>query len=78
MGAIVVDVWRDTYANVPPTVADTITAAAKPTLAAASKAEDTTLVGWSTTLGRGDWLRVHVESATTVRRVVLSLGLRKT
>ena len=43
VGSIVVDIWKDSYANFPPTVADTITAAAKPTLASAQKAEDTTL-----------------------------------
>ena len=26
-GSIVIDIWKDTYANYPPTVADTITAA---------------------------------------------------
>lgn len=77
-GSVVVDLWRDTYANAPPTVADTITAAAKPTLTGAVKAESTTLTGWSAALAPGDWLRVHVDAATTVKRVVLSLGLRKT
>jgi hypothetical protein len=32
VGSIVIDLWKDTYANYPPTVADTITASAKPTL----------------------------------------------
>lgn len=77
-GSIVLDLWRDTYANYPPDVGDTITASAKPTLSSALKAEDTTLTGWSTTLTRGQWLRVHVDSAATCKRVVLSLGLRKT
>src|SRR5690606_31919691 len=43
VGSIVLDIWKDTYANFPPTVADTITASAKPTLSAAQKAQDTTL-----------------------------------
>jgi hypothetical protein len=77
-GSIVLDLWKDTYAGAPSTVADTITASAKPTLSSAIKSEDTTLTGWTTTLARGDWLRVHVDSAATVKRVVLSLGLRKT
>jgi hypothetical protein len=77
-GSVVVDLWRDSYANAPPTVADTITGGAKPTLSSAIKAEATTLTGWSPVLAPGDWLRVHVESASVVKRVVLSLGLRKT
>ena len=36
-GSIVVDIWNDTYANFPPTDADSITAAAKPTLRARRK-----------------------------------------
>ncbi len=72
-GSIVIDVWKDTYANFPPTVADTITAAAKPTLAAAQKAEDVTLTGWTTALNAGDWLGFNVDSAATVKQVTLSL-----
>src|SRR5262245_9047207 len=74
-GSIVVDVWRDSYANAPPTVADSIAASAKPTLAAAQKNQDVILTGWTKTLAAGDWLRVHVESAATCKRVVLSLGV---
>jgi hypothetical protein len=77
-GSIVVDVWKDSYAGAPPTVADAITASAKPTLSSAVKAEDVALTGWTTTLARGDWLRVHVDSAAVVRRAVLSLGVQKT
>ena len=77
-GSIVLDLWKDTYTNYPPTVADTITAAAKPTLASANKAQSGVLTGWVTTLAAGDWLRVHVDSAATVRRVVLSLSVQRT
>jgi len=77
-GSAVLDVWKDTYGNYPPTVADTITASAKPTLSAAAKSENTTLTGWTTTVAAGDWIRVHLESATTVKRLVFSLRLRKT
>ena len=77
-GSIVIDVWKDTYANYPPTVADTITASAKPTLSSAQKSEDTTLTGWTTTLSKGDWLSFNVDSATTVTRVTLSLLVNRT
>jgi hypothetical protein len=72
-GSCVIDVWKDTYANYPPTVADTITASAKPTLSSASKSTDSTLTGWTTTVSAGDVLAFKVDSATTVTRVVLSL-----
>jgi hypothetical protein len=72
-GSIVVDVWKDTYANYPPTVADTITAAAKPTLSSATKSVDTTLTGWTLSVSAGDIIAFKVDSATTVTKVLLIL-----
>lgn len=74
-GSIVIDVWKDTYANYPPTVADTITASAKPTLSAANKSNDTTLTGWTTSVAAGDILGFNVDSATTVTKVTLFIIL---
>lgn len=76
-GSIVIDVWRDTYANYPPTVADTITAAAKPTLSSAIKSEDSTLTGWTTSISAGDVFGFNVDSATTVTRVILELTVEE-
>jgi len=76
-GSIVVDLWKDTYANFPPTAGDSITAAAKPTLSSGFKYEDTTLTGWTTALAAGDYLRVNVDSATTVTRVALVLTITR-
>lgn len=70
-GSIVVDVWKDTYANFPPTVADTIAAAAKPTLSTAQKNQDATLTGWTTTVTAGDVIGFNVDSASTVTRVTI-------
>ena len=58
----VLDVWVDTYANYEATVADTIVAAANPTITAAIKSEDTTLTGWTTTLTKGSHIIVNVDS----------------
>lgn len=77
-GSIVVDLWKDTYANFPPTNADSITASAKPTISSASKAVDTTLTGWTTTITAGDIMRVNVDSCTTITRITLCLSVRKT
>jgi hypothetical protein len=74
-GSIVVDIWADTYANYPPTDADSITASAPPTLSAATKNQDVTLTGWTTTFGEGIYLKFNVDSASTVERVVLSLQI---
>ncbi len=77
-GSIVIDVWKDTYANFPPLVADTITASAKPTLSSAQKSQDTTLTGWTTSVAAGDVFGFNVDSATTVTRVTLILKINKT
>ena len=76
-GSIVFDVWKDVWTNYPPTVADTITAAAKPTLSAQTNSEDTTLTGWTKSIKAGDVLGYNVDSATTVTRVTLELIVLK-
>lgn len=77
-GSIVVDVWKDTYANFPPTVADTIAGTEKPTLSSVQKNQDLTLTTWTTTVTRGDIIAFNVDSATTVERVTVSIRVRKT
>ncbi len=77
-GSIVVDVWKDTYANFPPTVADTVTGSEKPTLVTAQKNQDLTLTTWTTAFSRGDWLRYNVDSITTVTRVTVVIRVKRT
>lgn len=77
-GSIVVDIWKDTYANYPPVVGDTITGSALPTISAATKGQSSTLTGWTTTISAGDTLRYNVNSITTCTRVVLSLKVTRT
>jgi hypothetical protein len=77
-GSIIVDIWKDTYANYPPTVADTITGSALPTISSAVKGQSSTLTGWTATIAAGDTLRFNVNSATTVTRVTLSLRVYRT
>lgn len=76
-GSIVVDIWKNLYSVFPPTVAGTITAAAKPTLSSEVKSQDSTLTGWTTAITAGDILRFNVDSATTVTRVLLQLEVTK-
>jgi hypothetical protein len=72
-GSCVIDIWKDNFVNSPPTVADTITAAAKPTLANAQKASTSGLTGWTTAIAADEILAFNVDSADTVKRVTLSL-----
>jgi len=73
-GSVVVDIWKDSYANYPPVVGDSITASAKPTITTAVKSQDSTLTGWTTSVAAGDWLTFNVDSATTITRVTLALN----
>ena len=77
-GSAVVDIWKDTYANHPPTVADTITAAAKPTISAATKSQDATLTGWTTAIAAGDILVFKVDSASTITKLTVMLDVLRT
>jgi hypothetical protein len=77
-GSIVVDLWKDTYANYPPVDADSITASAPPTVSAALTAEDSTLTGWTTAIAAGDTIRWNVDSITTATRAVIELEVTLT
>jgi len=73
-GSIVVDIWKDTFANYPPTVADTIIpSGTKPTLSSATSSQSTSFTGWTTSISAGDILGFHVDSASTVTRITLIL-----
>jgi hypothetical protein len=77
-GSVVIDIWKDTYANFPPTDADSIVAGANPLISAATKSTDTTLTGWTKTLAAGDVLRFNVDSVATITRVSLALAVTRT
>lgn len=76
-GSIVVDIWKDTYANFPPTDADSITASATPTISSANKSQDTTLTGWNRNISAGDILRFNVDSVTTIQRLTIALSVER-
>jgi len=77
-GSIVVDIWKDTYANFPPTDADSITASAPPTISSAQKSQDSTLTGWTKSISSGDILAFNVDSCATITRVTISLKVERT
>lgn len=76
-GSAVIDIWKDSYANYPPTVADTITAAAKPTISGATKYTDATLTGWTTSLAAGDTLRFNLDSVTSFTRLTIAVKVKR-
>lgn len=77
-GSIQFDLWKDTYANYPPVVGDSITAAAKPLVSSSTKAQSSTLTGWTTTIAAGDIIAVNVDSITTMQRATLALKVLRT
>jgi len=76
-GSSVVDIWKSTYAGAPPTIANTITGSALPTLTASQKAQSSTLTGWTTSVTTGDVIGFNVNSASTITRLNLSIKITK-
>ncbi len=74
-GSVVIDLWKVAYASYPPTVTNTITASAKPTISSAVKSRLTTLTGWTTAVSAGDILAVNVDSASTIKRLTVALTI---
>ena len=72
-GSIVIDIWKQAYADFPPENAQSITSSAVPTITTAVKSQDSTLTGWTVALTKGDTLRFNVDSVTDIERVTLSL-----
>ena len=72
-GSVVIDIWKDSYANYPPVVGDSITASAKPTISTATKGQSSTLTGWTTSFLAGDILRFNVDSVTSIKAVDINL-----
>ena len=75
-GSIVVDIWKDTYANYPPTNADSITDSTPPTITTADKMVDSTLTDWDKAIALGSILSFNVDSATTVEWAMIELHVK--
>jgi hypothetical protein len=77
-GDIVIDIWKDTYANYPPDNSDSITAAAPPTISGGTKSEDSTLTGWTTSISAGDTFKVNVDSCSSITYATLIIEITLT
>ncbi|MFZ9878121.1 MAG: hypothetical protein ACO3EG_06145 [Chitinophagaceae bacterium] len=77
IGTLVIDVWKDSYANYPPTDADSITNGNEPHLTSAIKYTEAT-TGWSSTsISAGDVLYFNVDAASTIEKATLTLKIIK-
>ncbi len=71
---IAVDIWKDTYANFPPTNDDSITdAGTTPATSAAAKYTDATLTSWTTSIAAEEILRINVDANDNAERCTLTL-----
>ena len=69
----VVDLWKSNGSI--PTISDTITGTAKPTLSAAQLATSTTLTGWTTSVSPDDVFLLYVDSNTVATYISLELDI---
>lgn len=77
-GSIVVNIWKQAYADYPPEVGEKITGDLPPTISGAFMGQSATLTGWTTAIAAGDCLRFNVDSIATCTWVTLSLKVTKT
>jgi hypothetical protein len=77
VGSVVVDIWKDSYANYPPTSADAITGSAAVSLSSADKNQSSTLTGWTTAIAPNDVLRFNVSSVATITRLTITLDVTR-
>jgi hypothetical protein len=76
-GSCVIDMWKDTYANFPPTVGDQITNGEKPTLSSAVKNRNLSLTTFSTSITAGDCIMFYVESCSFLTKINLIVYTNK-
>lgn len=77
-GNCVVDLWKAAYGSFPPVLANSITAAALPSITAGVKYEDLVLPGWTTAVTAGDVIAVHLDSVLDFTVVSLQLEIQPT
>lgn len=77
-GSIQISIWKDTYANYPPTSGDSIVGSDPPTISGSLKSQSSTLTGWTTTVNAGDILRFTVQSVIDIKRISVILTVTRT
>lgn len=75
-GMAQIDIWKDTYANFPPTVADSISLT-KPSFNGASKFQDSSLMSWNASIASGSILKYNVESLASITSIGIYLKVLK-
>ena len=76
-GDIVVDVWKDTYANYPPTSADSIVSGIFPSLTSGTKNSGSDLSNWTTALDEGDYVKFNIGSSRILTETLVNLNIER-
>lgn len=82
-GSVVVDIYKTTYSSYDagsthPVSSDKITSSTPPTISSATKSQDSTLTGWTTSLSQGDVIRLQVTgSPASITRVTVAIRVVK-
>jgi hypothetical protein len=74
-GSVVLGIARAQAGSSPSFVS--IVASAPPTISSGRYGADETLAGWTTSIDRGDLLRFSVTSATSIKRILVALRIRR-
>jgi len=76
--SIVVDVWKQTLINFPPTVNDSIAGNEKPTVLSGNYGQDLDLTTWTTNVAADDIIAFNVDSASVVTRATIQILTTRT
>tara|TARA_R110000868_G_scaffold96848_6_gene266367 strand:+ start:715 stop:2127 length:1413 start_codon:yes stop_codon:yes gene_type:complete len=68
-----IDIWKIASGTALPTVANTITASAKPALSTGNAVKSTTLTGWTTAIAVDDILCVNVDACSAATKIQFTL-----
>ncbi|MGE0366929.1 MAG: hypothetical protein AB7Q00_14475 [Phycisphaerales bacterium] len=77
LGTVELEVWKDTFANFPPTAADKISGSAPLVLSNQSKNQSSTLTGWSPNFAQGDILRFNMNNCLAITKLTVVLFVRR-
>lgn len=75
--SVQLDIWKVAFASFPPTVVDSITGSAVPTITADDHDSSNVLTGWTIDVKAGDVFRFHIDSNTVATRLAIKLDLQQ-
>jgi hypothetical protein len=75
IGSCQVGVWKAPYGSYPPTVANSITGGALPTILSGIKYQDAGLAGWSKAVTAGDVITFHLASSSVFTNIHIELTI---